>query len=205
MYGKEESRLQLPTIKGQNTLPVVLSTQEIKLLLKTPKLLKHRLIIGLLYGCGLRCFELRNVKIRDIDFDRKVLHVTHGKGGKQRYLPLCEVLIAGIKKYIVAEQPVQWLFNGNNKQGEKVPLSPRGVQFAVQQARKRSGILKLLTTHTLRHTYATHLLEMGLDIMSVKELLGHQDIQTTLIYLHVSRVERMDVFSPLEKLYPAKS
>ena len=205
LYGREESRIKLPLIKGSKKLPVVLSPNEVKVLLKSPTLLKHRLIIGLLYGCGLRCFELQNVKIRDVDFDRKVLHVTNGKGGKQRYLPLCDVLLQGIIKYLNVENPVEWLFSGNNRNGDHVPLTPRGIQYVVKQAREKSGILKHITTHVLRHTYATHLLEMGLDIMSVKDLLGHADIQTTLIYLHVAKVSRLETFSPLEKLYPTKS
>jgi len=161
-------------------------------------------MLALLYGCGLGNAELRNLHIKDADMDRKQLHIRQGKGRKDRYVPLCDLLVRGIQIYFAAEHPVQWLFNGNAKEGLPVGLSPNGVQWVVKQARQHSGILKEVTTHGLRHTYATHLLEMGMDIMSLKDLLGHVDIQTTMVYLHVSQRSKSTVFSPLEKLYDAK-
>lgn len=202
IFGLPEKNVVLPSIERPKDLPVVLSTEEIKILLKTPKLLKHRLILAYLYGCGLRCFELRNIEIQDLNFYRNTLHVKKGKYRKDRYVPLCPMLIRGTRKYLSAENPVKWLFNGNSSDGKHVPLSQRGVQWAVREARKHSGINKDLTSHTLRHSYATHLLEMGTDIMTVRDLLGHKDIQTTLIYLHVARVKKKNSFSPLAKLYP---
>lgn len=190
IYEKEESRVILPSIERQKALPVVLSQQEVKTLLRSPKLLKHRLIVGVLYGCGLRNFELCNVQLTDIDFDRKQLHIRKGKYRKDRYVPLCDLLIRGIRKYIESEVPYRYLFNGKSRTGEYVALTPRGVQWAIKEARAKSGINKKVTAHSLRHSYATHLLEMGTDIVTLKELLGHEDIQTTLIYLHVARVGR---------------
>jgi integrase/recombinase XerD len=204
VYGLPEHRVILPSIERPKKLPVVLSYGEIKKLLKTPKLLKHRLVLALLYGCGLRCFELRNLQLKDLDFDRKMLHIRQGKGRKDRYVPLCTLQIRGLKKYIAAEQPMIWCFTGNNIEGKPVQLSTQGVRWIVREARKHSGIQKEITTHSLRHSYATHLLEMGLDIMSVKELLGHADIQTTLAYLHVAQLGRQKPFSPLDKLYATK-
>lgn len=210
IYGKEESRVILPSIERQKSLSVVLSQQEVKGLLVAPKLLKHRLILSLLYGCGLRNFELCNIKLTDLDFDRKQVHVRKGKYRKgkyrkDRYVPLCDLLIGGINTYLYAEQPVEYLFNGKSKTGDYIALTPRGVQWAVKEARSKSGIKKQVTAHSLRHSYATHLLEMGTDIVTLKELLGHEDIQTTLIYLHVARVGRKLPFSPLEKLYGDQS
>lgn len=101
----------------------------------------------------------------------------------------------------MSERPRQWLFNGKKASGEAVGLSANGVQWVVKQARQRSGIKKRITCHVLRHSYATHLLEMGLDIMTLRDLLGHVDIRTTLVYLHVSRYKQGSAFSPLEKLY----
>src|SRR5690606_15082926 len=112
MEGLKDKRLELPTIKRTNKLPVVLSKEETRSLLIAPTLLKHRILIGLLYGCGLRCFEARNIRLKDIDYDRKSLHVVQGKGRKDRYVPLSDHLIRGLKKYILAEQPQEWLFNG---------------------------------------------------------------------------------------------
>lgn len=201
VYGLPGHRVSLPSIERPKKLPVVLSKQEVRLLLKTPKLHKHRLMLALLYGCGLRSMELRNLYIKDVDMDREQLHVRQGKGRKDRYVPLCGLLVRGIRKYLASERPVGWLFNGNDAQGRAVGLSANGVRWVVKQAGQRSGIRKQVTTHVLRHSYATHLLEMGMDIMTLKELLGHVDIQTTLVYLHVSRYGQGMAFGPLEKLY----
>ena len=109
--------------------------------------------------------------------------------------------VRGLQKYLASEHPVTWCFNGYDRKGAPAQLSDRGVQWIVREARKHSGIQKEVTTHSLRHSYATHLLEMGLDIMSVKDLLGHADIQTTLTYLHVAQLGRQKPFSPLDRLY----
>ena len=141
----------------------------------------------------------------DLDFDRKILHVQLGKGKKDRYVPLSDILIRGLKTYIEEQKPQQWLFNGKpiGRAGGDfdVRYSQRGVQWAVNRARKEAGIIKRMTVHTLRHTYATHLLEEGLDILSIKDLLGHACIQTTMVYLQVAQSGRIKPFSPLDKLY----
>ena len=198
----------LPSIKGPNKLPVVLSKEEMWRLLMSPSLLKHKILFGLLYGCGLRCVEARSVRLQDLDFDRKALHVVQGKGKKDRYVPLSEHLIRGLKEYIDAEQPDVWLFNGQPMENPKgggfdSRYSQKGVQWAVKSASKKSGIIKNINVHTLRHTFATHLLEDGMDIMTLKELLGHQRIETTLIYLHIAQSGRCKPFSPLDTLFAA--
>lgn len=197
--------LRLPSIKHQKKLPVVLSLQEVWAMLTTVKLSKHRILIGLLYGCGLRCFEARNVRLQDLDFDRKQLKVVQGKGHKDRYVPLSEHLIRGLKAYIEAEKPEIYLFNGQPKGRAGGDFdsrySQRGVQWVVSQAAKNAGILKEVHTHTLRHTYATHLLEAGLDIMTLKDLLGHQNIETTMEYLHIAQLDSQRAFSPLDTLF----
>lgn len=205
MEGLKDKRVELPSIKRSNKLPVVLSKEEMKRLLNAPKLLKHRILIGLLYGCGLRCFEVRSVRLADLDFDRKMLHVVQGKGGKDRYVPLSDHLIRGLKKYILSEKPVEWIFNGkpDGRAGGDLDsrYSQRGVQWAVKEAKKAAGIIKDINVHTLRHTYATHLLEDGLDIISIKDLLGHQCIDTTMVYLHIAQSGRVKPFSPLDTLF----
>lgn len=205
VMGVKDKAVSLPSMKFPRKLPVVLSYSEVKRLLKAPQLLRHRLILAMLYGCGLRRFELLNIKLQDVDFDRKMLHIREGKGGKDRYVPLGEHLCRGLKSYISAERPYIWLFNGKTNTGQLQQFSETGVQWVIQQAAKKAGIKKHVTSHVLRHTYATHLLEMGLDIMTLKELLGHVDIQTTLVYLHVAQLGRDRAFNPLDRLYqPSK-
>jgi len=196
--GRDDRAIRLPHIKRDLKLPVVLSRSEMRTLLKTPELLKHRILIGLLYGCGLRCMEARTLLIKDVDFERNMIHVRQSKGRKDRYVPIGVNLSRGLKVYLQAECPRKWLFNGKD---HHEGFSQKGVQWVVREATKKSGIQKQVTVHTLRHTYATHLLEDGLDIVSIKELLGHAHIETTMVYLHVAKSGRQAPFSPLDKLY----
>ncbi len=205
MEGLEEKYLALPSIKSEKKLPVVMSREEVKRLINATRILKHKVLIGLLYGCGLRCFEARNVTLSDIDFDRKMLFVNKGKGKKDRYVPLSDHLINWLQEYIVSENPKEWLFNGR-PQGTaggdfQSRYSQKGVQWVIRQCAKKAKIIKNISVHTLRHTFATHLLEDGLDIISIKNLLGHSRVETTLIYLHVAQYERIRPFSPLDTLY----
>ena len=197
--------LRLPSIKHEKKLPVVLSKEEVWAMLQGAKLLKHKILIGLLYGCGLRCMEARSVRLQDLDFDRKQLKVVQGKGKKDRYVPLSVHLIRGLKKYIEAEKPKEYLFNGQpiERSGGDFDnrYSQRGVQWAVKQVAKAVGIIKEVHVHTLRHSYATHLLEDGMDIMTLKDLLGHQNIETTIEYLQIAQLESQQKFSPLDTLF----
>lgn len=195
LEGLDDKRIALPAIQRENKLPVVLSREEVKRLLCTPTLLKHRILIALLYDCGLRCMEVRSLQLKDIDLNRRMLHIRQSKGKKDRYVPIGSVLAAGLQKYIEAEGSVRWLFNGKGDpaiEGRKggdfdSRYSQRGVQWAVTQAVRQAGIKKEVSVHTLRHTYATHLLEAGMDIMTIHKLLGHESIDTTMIYLHMLR------------------
>jgi integrase/recombinase XerD len=198
--------LRLPSIKHEKKLPVVLSKEEVWRMLQKAKLLKHKILIGLLYGCGLRCMEVRNVRIQDLDFDRKQLRVVQGKGKKDRYVPLSIHLIRGLKTYLEAEKPKDWIFNGQplpNRAGGDFDsrYSQRGVQWAIKQACALAGIKKEVCVHTLRHSYATHLLEDGMDIITLKNLLGHENIETTMEYLQIAQLASQKVFSPLDTLF----
>lgn len=204
--GLPYSFLHLPEIKTPKKLPVVLSKQEVWAMLKHCTMLKHKVLIGLLYGCGLRCMEVRSLRLADLDFDRLQLRVVQGKGKKDRYVPLSQHLARGLKTYIQAEKPLEYLFSSNQINGRAggdfdSRYSQKGVQWAVKEAAKRAGIIKEVCVHTLRHTFATHLLEDGLDILNVKELLGHEDIETTLIYLHIAQTDSRKPFSPLDTLF----
>jgi integrase len=197
--------LRLPEIKQEKKLPTVLSKEEVWRMLKAAKLLKHRILIGLLYGCGLRCLEVRSLRLADLDFDRKQLKVVQGKGKKDRYVPLSEHLIRGLEKYIEAEKPEEYLF-GSNISGRAggdfdSRYSQRGVQWAVKQVSKEAGILKDVHVHTLRHSFATHLLEDGMDIVTLKNLLGHENLETTMEYLQIAQLPTQRIFSPLDTLF----
>lgn len=197
LRGLPYQQFSLPSIERNDKLPVVLNASEVRALLKVCDLLKHRLLIGLCYGCGLRCAEVRQLRVADVDTERGMVHVHQGKGKKDRCLPMGAMLARGIRSYIDAEKPRKFLFEG--KDGEA--YSQRGAQWAISQAVKKAGIVKEVTLHTLRHTYATHLLEQGVNILVIKELLGHAHIETTMIYLHLARPSASIAFSPMDTLY----
>lgn len=198
--GLEHDHIVLPSISADSKLPSVLSQSEVKAMIASCTLLKHRLMIALMYGCGLRIGELVALEVKSIDLHRGMLHVVQGKGRKDRYVPLGAMLCRGIASHIEAESPKKWLFTGKDS---SVPMSTRGTTWVVNEAVKKCNIKKDVSCHTLRHSYATHLLEMGMDIMSIKELLGHERIETTLVYLHVAQNGRLKPFSPLDRLYSA--
>jgi integrase/recombinase XerD len=202
VLGMEKKRISLPQIKSQKDLPLVLSKQEVRELLKAPKYLKHRLMLGMLYGCGLRSYELCNLLQSDIDFDRKTVFVKKQKGKVDRYLPLSPHLARGLKTYFETENPVKYVFNSQvTKDGEAGPLTTRGIQWVIKECRSKVNTKKKFTAHTLRHSYATHLLEDGMNIMCLKELLGHAHIETTMVYLQVSNTGSSVKFSPLDTLF----
>ena len=149
--------------------------------------------------------EVRNMGLEDLDFDRKMLHVVQGKCRKDRCVPLSEHLIRGLKKCIAAERSVEWLFNGkpDGRGGGDFDsrYSQRGVQWAVNRIAKDAGIQKEVSVHTLRHTYACHLLEEGMNIITLKELMGHANIETTMEYLHICQLDDRKMFSPLDSLF----
>ena len=203
--GVEGKSVALPVIKKVKKLPVVLSRHEVRRLFAVPNLLKHKVLLGLLYGCGLRSLEVRNLKLSDLDLDRQMVHVRQGKGRKDRYIPLAQRVVDLLHEYIFLEKPDIWLFNGRpeGRAGGDFDsrYSQRGVLWAVKHAAQMAGIIKNISPHTLRHTFATHLLEDGLDIISIKDLLGHERVETTLVYLHVARFDKMRSYSPIDTLY----
>lgn len=195
--------LHLPAISKEKKLPVILSREEIWRMLQAADLLKHRLLVGLIYGCGLRCMEVRNVAVKHLDFDRKLLHIVQSKGNKDRYVPLSDHLIRGIKSFISATRPSEYLFTGNGSDTQDFDsrYSQRGVQWVIKTLCRKAGISKDVHTHTLRHSYATHLLEDGVNILIVQKLLGHERIETTMEYLHVCQLQQQIPHSPLDTVF----
>lgn len=198
LMNRDDRAIRLPSIKRAKTLPVVLSKKECRRLFKAPKLLRHRVLLMLIYSAGLRIAEVCRLKIEDIDSGRMCIHVRQSKGRKDRYVVLSPLMLCGLRKYYQGERPVKWLFNGKQP---GTPMSHQGVQWAMREAVKKAGIRKKATVHTLRHSFATHLLEDGLDIMTVKEQMGHTRIESTLDYLHIARISPHRAFSPLDSLY----
>jgi len=202
VLGMDKKRIRLPQIKRQKDLPVVLNKREVRELLNAPKYLKHRLILAMLYGCGLRSYELCNLLQSDIDFDRRTVLVKKQKGKVDRYVPLSPHLARGLRSYFRTENPVKHVFNSQvTKDGVVGPLTTSGIQWVIKECRSKVKTKKKFTAHTLRHSYATHLLEDGMNIMCLKELLGHAHIETTIVYLQVSNSGSSVKFSPLDTLF----
>lgn len=151
-----------------------------------------------MYSAGFRAREVSHLKIGDVDSGRMMIHIRQSKYNKDRYVPLSPLVLEGLRKYVYACKPVEYLFNGN---APGTPLSVRGMQWALKEAVKKCKLQKSISLHTLRHSYATHLLEEGMDIVTIKELLGHERIETTLVYLHVAKPNRSNLFSPFDRLY----
>ena len=166
-----------------------------------PRSLKHRFLLAFAYAGGLRMNELRKLKISDVDLDRKQVHVRLGKGKKDRYVVLSDFIIRRFENYFIEVKPLVYLFEGLTP-GEL--MGERSIQYVIKEALQKTTITKTVSMHTLRHSFATHLLEDGLDIHSIQRLLGHSDIRTTMIYIHVAVVSPKAVFSPLDRLYRKK-
>ena len=199
LFGKEELQLSLPSINRPNKLPVVLSGEEVKKLLKAPVHIREKVMIGLIYDTGLRMQELSNLLISDINLDRGQVHIRQSKNKKDRYVPMSPHAVRGIKKHLALNSPRDYLFESHNRAG--MPLSHTRIRSLFKEALEKSNIKKKACVHTLRHTYATHQLEAGQNIMVLKDLLGHSNIQTTLVYLHVAQLDAVRKFGCLETLY----
>ena len=198
LLGMNKNAIALPSLKANTKLPVILNHLELKELFSAPTLLKHRIVLTLIYSAGLRGQEVINLKISDIDFERKTIHIRQSKYKKDRIVPLAESMAVGLKKYLKAENPHIWLFNGKDADGR---YSVRGLSWVMRENLKKTSITKDVNLHSLRHSYATHLLEQGVNIVTLKELLGHAEITTTMIYLHVAQCPLIKPHSPLDTLY----
>jgi len=198
LLGENKRAIALPSLKQDTKLPVILNRSELRQLFKAPKLLKQRVVLTLIYSAGLRGQELINLKISDVDFERMSIHIRQSKYKKDRIVPLSPYMAKGLKMYLTAENPHIWLFNGKQPGSQ---YSIRGLSWVMRENLKKTNITKKVNLHTLRHTYATHLLEEGLNIVTLKELQGHSEISTTMIYLHVAQCEMVKSHSPPDSLY----
>jgi len=199
--GLNKRAIDLPSMKKEVKLPVIFNRSELRQLFTAPTLLKHRIVLTLIYSAGLRSQEAINLKLSDIDFERKTIHIRQSKYKKDRIVPLSDYIAKGLIKYISAEHPHIWLFNGKEPDGR---YSVKGLSWIIRENLKKTDIRKDVSLHSLRHSYATHLLEDGVNIVTIKELLGHAHITTTMIYLHVAQIAPGGAHSPLDTLYPQK-
>jgi len=197
-YGKVKGRdfiYEITPPKRDKKLPVVLSKNEVISIFENISNLKHKTIMMLIYSAGLRLNEAITIKKSDIDFDRGVINVKCGKGRKDRTTLLSGKFSNLLKIYLDAYLPEKWLFAGQEKGSH---ISGRSVQNVFQRALLKTRIEKPATVHSLRHSFATHLLEQGIDIRFIQELLGHQSPNTTMVYTHVSKSKLGNIKSPLD-------
>lgn len=195
MLGKNLSLIKTP--KASKKLPVVLTRTEIKDLLNNTKNQKHKLLIELLYSTGLRLSECINLKYSDMDLNDGIGWVRMGKGAKDRIFIISEMFKKDLLDYMekTGSEGKGYIFSMNGRK-----MSPRGIQHAIKVSAERAGIEKPVHVHTLRHSFATHLLENGVDIRKIQKLLGHSNLQTTQIYTQVSSEEIKKIKSPLDML-----
>jgi site-specific recombinase XerD len=181
--GRPEQLPYIPYGKRPKTLPSVLSPEEVSRLIQAAPHGRDRVLLQLAYGCGLRLSELLSLQVGDIDSARMVLHVRQGKGHKDRLVPLSLRLLEDLRAYWRLCRPTTWLFPG--KKADQ-PITNGNVQRNFRRIARRAGLTKRCSMHTLRHSYATHLLEAGVDLLTLKALLGHRNLDTTARYLHIS-------------------
>jgi integrase/recombinase XerD len=198
---RRDMKEDLPYPKQRMHLPVILSPSEVAQLIRGARNLYHRTIIMMLYSTGLRRAELCRLKVSDVDSKRMMVRVEQGKGGIDREVPLSQTLLGTLREYYRWMKPETYLFPGtvNGWRADK-PVTEKMAWQAVHEARIRAGITKHVTPHTLRHCFATHLLESGADLRSIQMMLGHSDIEATAIYLHLSRRHLQAVANPLENI-----
>lgn len=197
VLGRDWDPVRIKRPRRPKLLPVVFSNEEISHLLGSIRNRKHYCLIALAYASGLRLSEVISLKPCDIDSDRMQLKVRGGKGSKDRYTLLPAVLLEKLREYFRSYRPVTYLFEGQ-KPGR--PYSAKSGQCVLKKAMESAGITKKASFHTLRHSFATHLLEQGTNVRIIQELLGHRSLKTTTVYLHVCNLDPVQIKSPLDAL-----
>ena len=187
----------IPAPKRPQKLPIVLSPEEVLQFLRCVQSIRHRTILTICYAAGLRISEAISLKVADIDSKRMVIRVEQGKGQKDRYVMLSPKLLEVLRAWWPVDKPKQWLFPGD-RVGSHVTKD--SVELACQKARQRSGISKPITPHSLRHSFATHLVESGTDVRTIQLLLGHRSLATTARYLRIATTKVCSTASPLDLL-----
>ncbi|WP_341476252.1 tyrosine-type recombinase/integrase [Leptospira kmetyi] len=198
LFKKESIMKLVPTPKKKQKLAVVFNKTEIVSFLKHCNTLKEKTIFVLLYSSGIRIGELEKLKIGDIDFERKTIFISEAKGNKERYGILSNQAASLLEQYLNSYKPISYLFYSSK--GRDYSINIRGIQIAFKRICKEAGIKKNAKVHTLRHSFATHLLEDGYSILYIQRLLGHTSLNSTLIYLHLNPNFMLNIRSPFEKI-----
>lgn len=186
----------LPRAQKPEMLPAVFAESEILAIINATQNMKHKTMLCLAYSAGLRVSEIVNLRVQDIDSNRMLIVVRQSKGKKDRIVMLSEKILIMLREYYKEYRTGYWLFEGANG----CQYSARSLQEVIQQAKVKAGVKKKGSIHALRHSFATHLLEGGTDILHIKELLGHNSLKTTIMYTHVSKKHLIKIQSPIDKL-----
>jgi len=195
--GRGDELKAVPRPKRERRLPVVLSREEVQRLFAVVTNLKHKALLMVAYDAGLRLSEILNLRIEDIDSQRMVIHIRQGKGKKDRYARLSPGLLELLREYWRAYRPPTWLFPGACQRKRYNVATPGHI---LKKLCRKAGITKRVSMHTLRHSFATHLLEAGTNLRVIQQLLGHERIQTTCVYTHISLEELREAPSPMQLL-----
>lgn len=189
---------QLPRHRKPRKLPDILTKEEIQALFNVSDNLRDKCILMTLYGAGLRLSEVASLKVSDIHSAKMQLFIRNAKGSKDRYALLSQANLEMLRIYWKAYRPIEWLFYSRNHTGTHI--TSKAIQDLFNKYVKKANITKKVTVHTIRHSFATHLLESGTSIYKIKQLLGHSNINTTCIYLHLVKIESLKVISPLDQM-----
>jgi site-specific recombinase XerD len=198
VLGREWEPVKIRRPRREKRLPVILSLSEVEKLISATQNIKHKAILALAYSAGLRRMETQQIKPGDIDSARMQVRVVQGKGKKDRNTILSPKALDLLRDYYKTERPKVFLFEPQGKKG--FPLSEETLNTIVKNCAEKAGIRKQVSFHTLRHCFATHLLENGVNIRIIQELMGHVSIKTTTIYLHLANVQPANIISPLDSM-----
>jgi integrase/recombinase XerD len=194
---KDWSNYRIPRSKKVRKLPIVLTKTEIRKIFREVKNLKQKAMLMTIYSAGLRVSECEKLKVSDIESENRRIKIRDAKGNKERYTLLGETNYEILKDYWKIHRPQEYLFPGQNN---GTHITSRSIQKAFERAKKKAGIKKKATVHSLRHSFASHLLEDGVDVFHIQKLLGHANVKTTAIYIHVSQSKTLSIKSPLEEI-----
>lgn len=195
VFERDWNMKHIPRIKKKRKFPEVLSKDEILKIINSLDNLKHKAMLVTAYSAGLRVSDVANLKIIDVDSNNMQLFIRQSKGNKDRYALLSKTNLDILRRYYKEFKPKEWLFPGQNP---SLPISTRTIQHVFNDAKNRAGIHKKVSPHTLRHSFATHLIEQGANLLTVKDLMGHDSIETTILYIHLARRDVLGVSSPID-------